>query len=285
MKRITPLLILLLSVNVFSRTFTVKLYDYQPSRSSGITEAEYTNSHGDIFNLTDPRMDIYLPDNQKAPLPCVMTVPGGGYKFVSARNEGSAVAESLLSDGIAVAILKYRLPNGHPDIPLADAQRAMEILRDSALQWGIDSSRIGVMGFSAGGHLAACLLTKYKSPKSRPDFGILVYPVVTLDSALIVNTNTRKYLINNQAPLQYPKRYSPINFVSGTTPPCAIFACQDDNTVPIKHSILFYEKLTSQHVPAELHIYSQGGHGWGFTRNFPNRYDFERAVVEWVQKH
>ena len=285
MKRfyIIAFLMLAVAVNGFSRTLTIKLYDYQPSRSNGISEAEYTDERGSIHNITEPRLDVYLPDGAEN-VPCVMSIPGGGYKYVSARNEGSAVAENLISDNIAVAVLKYRLPNGHAGVPLADATRAMEIIRDSAVQWGIDSSRIGVIGFSAGGHLAACLLTKHKSPKSRPDFGILVYPVISLDSA-ITHKGSRQLLLGSEYPSRYPYRFSPEKHVSSTTPPCVIYACQDDKSVPVKNSMLMFEALTTQGVAAELHIYPYGGHGWGYTRPFPNRYDFERSVVEWIKSH
>lgn len=281
-KIIVSIISCLLVASVYGRTFTVSLYDYTPSRGNGITEAEYTNDHGAIYNITQPRLDVYLPD--KSGVPCLLALPGGGYRYVSARNEGSLLAENMLNDNVAVAVLKYRLPNGHAHIPLADAQRAMEILRDSAVQWGIDSSRIGVIGFSAGGHLAGCLLTQYKSPKCRPDFGILIYPVLTLDSAL-THKVTRQQLFSDEVSARYMQRFSPVKNVSANTPPCIICACQDDKTVPVKNSILFFEALTKNGVEAELHIYPKGGHGWGFSRNFPSRYNFERSLMEWIQKH
>ncbi len=253
MKKILTTIVLTLFVTIlFGRTFTVPLYDYPPSRSNGITEAEYTNEHGAIYNITQPRLDIYLPE--KTGVPCLLAMPGGGYRYVSARNEGSLLAERMISDNVAVAVLKYRLPNGHAHVPLADAQRAMEILRDSAVSWGIDSSRIGVIGFSAGGHLAGCLLTQYKSPKCRPDFGILVYPVTTLDTT-ITHKVTRQQLLGNDTPARYAQRFSPVKNISATTSPCIIFACQDDKTVPVQHSILLFEMLTKHGVEAELHVY------------------------------
>ena len=282
MKKYSLLILMCAAATIVSgRTFTIRLYDYQPSRSNGITEPEYIDDRGCVFNTTEPTLTVTLPDGGND-FPCVLTIPGGGYKYISMRNEGKLAAERLVKENIAVAVLKYRLPNGHAGVPLADAQRAMEILRDSAALWHIDSNRIGVMGFSAGGHLAGCLLTQFKSPKTRPDFGILVYPVTTLDSAM-THAGTRKQLLGETYPKMFPKRYSPVNRVESNTPPCIIFACQDDKSVPVKNSIIFFEELTRQGVPAELHIYSAGGHGWGFGRNLPDRFNFERTLIHWIQ--
>ena len=283
MKKVCLFILLCAATIVSGRTFTLPLYEFPPSRSNGITDPEYTDDKGHVFNVSLPTLEIYLPENQEN-IPCMLTIPGGGYQYVSMKNEGLLVAERLTKESIAVAVLKYRLPNGHAGVPLSDAQRAMEILRDSAEQWKINKNRIGVMGFSAGGHLAACLLTQFKSPKTRPDFGILVYPITSLDLAY-THAESRHRLLGDTYPSMFPYRYSPVERVSSNTPPCVIFACQDDRSVPVKNSIVFYEQLTANGVQAELHIYPKGGHGWGFDRTFPDRVSFEHTVINWIENH
>ena len=158
----------------------------------------------------------------------------------------------------------------------------MEILRDSADAWHLDKNKTGVIGFSAGGHLAATLCTKYTSEKARPDFGILVYPVISMDES-ITHKGSCRLLLGEQASDTKRDMWSADKCVSNDTPPCFIVACQDDKTVPVENSIRMYQALTAHHVYTEMILLPTGGHGWGFARQFPQRKVFENALMQFLQ--
>ena len=176
-------------------------------------------------------IDLYLPTHAKKDVPVLLSIPGGGYRFVSMKNEGVAVAQYFCPRGIAVAVLKYHLPNGQENVPLNDACRAMTMLRDSAQFWQLKSDKIGVIGFSAGGHLAASLCTKYTSDKARPDYGVLVYPVISSDTT-IWHKGSFQNLVGKQATQAQYDKWSIDRCVTSQTPPCFLVACEDDKSVP-----------------------------------------------------
>lgn len=242
--------------------------------------AEYTSDNGQIYNITQPRLQVWLPEDGKAEM-MLLVCPGGAYEYVSAYNEGIRVAEFFNAKHIAVAVLEYRLPNGHERIPLTDALAAMRILRDSAAVWGIPSNRIGVMGFSAGGHLAGSLLTMYNDNTTRPDFGVLVYPVLSMMAD--THGKTRTHLLGSEPPAEKMHEWTLLHHVKSDMPPVFISACQDDRAVSVSNSIDFYTALTAKKVPAELLLLPQGGHGWGFSRAFPMRIIFEEALLRWLE--
>ena len=259
---------------------TVVLYPDGAPDSNGYTASdEYVKSETKIYQIAEPRLDIYHPDT--APKGIILSIPGGGYSFVSSGNEGIKVADFFVPRGYIVAVLKYRLPNGHENIPLHDALQAMRILRDSAAVWHTPDAAVGVMGFSAGGHLAASLLTHYTDSVTRPDYGVLVYPVISMDSTLTHRGSCRQLLGDN--PTDEQRIYwSCDKHVTSATPPCLIVGCQDDPTVPITNSIRFYEALTAHNVPSSLLIVPYGKHGWGFSRQFPDRDRIDEAITAFV---
>lgn len=248
---------------------------------NGISTAERIGSYGQIYDITEPRMDLYLPQTKEA-VPMILVCPGGAYEYVSAQNEGKCVADWAMQHNIAVAVLKYRMPNGHDNLPLEDALTAMRILRDSAQVWNIIPDKIGVMGFSAGGHLAGSLLTLYTDYKTRPDFGILVYPVLSMTNA--THQKTRRLLLGENPTLMQDSRWTLLNNITSDTPPCFIVACQDDKAVSISNSLDFYAALTLHNVPAELLIMPVGGHGFGFQREIPQTHLFHSALLTWLQE-
>lgn len=261
-------------------TCTVPLYPDGPPDSNGyLPEDEYVKEGPKIYKTSVPRMDLYRADKPKA---TILVCPGGGYTFTSVGNEGVKVAEYFVPRGYNIAVLKYRLPNGHENIPLEDACRAMEILRDSIDAWQLSSSKLAVMGFSAGGHLAASLLTKYTGRKSRPDCGILVYPVISMDST-ITHAGSCKQLLGAQPTEEQRTLWSTEKQVTAETPPCLLVACQDDPTVQIENSIRFYQALTAANVPASLVFVPVGRHGWGFSRHFPQRELIEQAILSFLE--
>lgn len=260
---------------------TICLYDGTMPNDNGYTAAdEYVGKNGGIYQTSEPRIDLYLPQTNQ-PAAILLVCPGGGYRYTSVVNEGIHVADFFVPRGIAVAVLKYRLPNGHPEVPLTDALRAMQLLRDSAGEWNLDKHKVGVMGFSAGGHLAATLLTKFESPLTRPDFGVLVYPVISMGNDITHAGSCFQFLGKNLTDGQRHE-WSAEHHVTSDTPPCFIVACQDDYTVPVENAIRFYQSLTRQNVVAEMLLLPYGKHGWGFSREFSQRELFEIALIKFI---
>lgn len=233
-----------------------------PGESNGLEGGNVINPrNGNISNIGDDAfIDIYLPENCNGQM--VVVCPGGGYENVSASNEGTRVADWCVKRGIAVCVVHYRLPNGHCTVPLTDVQNAFRYCRAKAPEWGID--QIGVMGFSAGGHLAASASTLYDDEVTRPDFAVLVYPVITFEE-FVTNAVTRLNLVGPKAGKDKVEWYSLENRVSPDTPPTILLLSGDDKAVPPENSIRYYRAMLENGVPGELHIFSSGGHGWGFT--------------------
>lgn len=275
------------SVQVYALqpTKTVYLYPEGAKESNGYTTQDeyYVPERGALYRTSEPRIDIYMPayNKSKEGVTALLSCPGGGYSYTSIVNEGLNVAKYFVPRGYAVVVLKYRLPNGHENIPLSDAIRAMEILRDSATVWGLNPQKIGVIGFSAGGHLAASLVTKYTSAKSRPDFGLLVYPVISFDKNVYHGGSCRQ-LLGEEPTAEQIENWSLDKQVTETTPPCWLVACQDDPTVPVENSIRFYQALTAKKVPATMLLVPTGGHGWGFTNHFPMREVMEQSMISFI---
>lgn len=266
-------------------TYTLPLYPNGVPDSNGYKpEDENVKEGTKIYKTSIPRIDVYLPNAAGAATPAILVCPGGGYQFTSTGNEGIDVANYFVPRGYAIAVLKYRMPNGHERIPLSDALQAMRLLRDSAAVWHIREQHIGVMGFSAGGHLAATLLTKYADAKTRPDYGVLVYPVITMDETLTHRGSCRSLLGENPT-LDQRLNWSAERNVTSDTPPCIIVVCQDDPTVKVDNSLLFYKALTNQHVPATLIVVPEGKHGWGYQRQFRDREIIDQAILSFVAEH
>ena len=231
---------------------------FTASHDNGLTADETYNDWGDIRNISRyARFDLYLPRQCNGEL--VLVLPGGGYGYVSAFNEGIYAAEWLIRRGIAAAVVKYRLPNGHYEVPIEDVHRTMDYCRAHAAEWGV--RKIGIMGGSAGGHLAAWAAVYYQEGSRRPDFSILLYPVITLEAG-DTHGGSMRHLTGGDARLI--QDLSLQKKVTAQTPPTFIALSDNDKVVPTLNSVYYYEALKKNGVPAEVHIYSTGGHGWGF---------------------
>ena len=282
MKVFLIILNLVFSVALFAvnPNYTIFLYpDGNKPNDNGYVAADEEEKNKRLYKTSEPRMDIYLPKEKANAI--ILACPGGGYVFTSIPNEGEAVANYFTPRNIAVAVLKYRMPNQKQDVPLSDAVKAMEILRDSAQIWGVPTNHIGVIGFSAGGHLAATLVTKYYDQKSRPDFGILVYPVISMD-ATITHQGSCKQLLGENPSQQLRDAWSAEKCVNENTPPCFIVHCQDDPTVMVENAIRMFQALTLHHVKAELLLLPTGVHGWGFSKQIPQKEVFEAAMNQFI---
>jgi acetyl esterase/lipase len=227
-------------------------------------------------------MKIFPADRSKNTGIAVLICPGGGYALEAAQHEGVEFASWYASQGITAAVLKYRLPNKHHEIPLKDAQEAMRILRKEAAQWGVNPQKIGVSGFSAGGHLAATLLTHFDAT-TRPDFGVLFYPVISMKES-ITHQGSRRNLIGDKYNEELIRLYSNEDRVTKDTPPTLLILSDDDKSVIPENSTLFYNALKANNIPAALYIFPEGKHGWGFNKTFKYHEDMKRLVLDWIER-
>lgn len=220
-----------------------------------------------------PTLTAYLPTTTNGPIPAMIICPGGGYGHL-ADHEGKVYALWLNELGIAGYVLKYRLgPQYHHPAMLQDVSHALQTVRAHASEWGIDPKRIGVIGSSAGGHLAATLATHFTDGdpsatnevdrvSSRPNIAILCYPVIMIDGPLI-HRGSRENLLGTNPPPELVQELSPERHVTSNTPPCFIWSTFDDKTVPVENSFVFAEALRKAHVPFDFHVYQHGPHGQG----------------------
>jgi acetyl esterase/lipase len=228
-----------------------------------------------LFLVSHPTLTVYLPPKEKANGTAVVICPGGGYSHLAMGHEGVEVAERLNEMGIAAFVLKYRLPSDETMVnkeigPLQDAQRAIQVVRQRAGEWGVDTGHVGIMGFSAGGHLASTAGTHFNrvtienkdNISLRPDFMILLYPVISFSDS-IGHRGSRDCLIGKNPAPSAILEYSNELQVTEQTPPAFIVQAEDDRTVQAANSLYFYEAMLHKKVPAELHVYPKGGHGFG----------------------
>lgn len=242
---------------------TVKYAGFKMEEDNGLTGPEKVPANGNISNINRlARIDLYFPKKPNGQM--VVVCPGGGYSIVSTYNEGVYVADWMLERGITVCVVKYRLPNGHCKVPHADVENAFRYCRANAEKWGV--KQIGVMGFSAGGHLAGTTSTRWTEQQTRPDFSILIYPVITMEPGF-THRGTREKLITEKAMWKehMAEVYSLEKQVTRFTPPTFLALCSDDFVVPAENSLRYYNELINHDVPAEMHIWPKGGHGWGFS--------------------
>jgi acetyl esterase/lipase len=267
MKQLVFLIIGLLS---FCYTLTaqeeIKLYPNGPAESNGIIVPESFRDPEFIVNTSNPRMYAYPAAKEIANGTAVVICPGGGYVGVSQIKEGSEIAKCFNDLGVTAFVLYYRMPNGHTEIPLKDAQTALKIIRKGAKKWGIDKNRIGIMGFSAGGHLASTAGTHFQTKLQRPDFMILAYPVVTMKKEL-THMGSRENLLGKNPSDELVSLYSNELQVTKNTPPTFIVHALDDKAVPVENSKQLLKALHDKQVPAELHTFDVGGHGFGMRKH------------------
>lgn len=249
---------------IFVSVFVSFSMHSQDSIRLWVNEAPTTNG------LTDEaKLFIYLPaEIEKEKTPAVLICPGGGYAGVSMKYEGHAFAKWLASQGIAGLVLKYRLPNQHKEIPFDDAEEAMRIIRNNANKWRINPDKVGISGFSAGGHLAAVFSNRYsnKGEYTYPNFTILFYPVISFEE--VTKGGTRTNLLGNDPASTEIYSFSADKQVTANTPPTIIFVSDNDRSVPSLHSIMYYKALKRNGVPATIYVFPEGDHGWGMIPTF-----------------
>jgi len=241
-----------------------------------------------------PTLTIYLPPTDKANGSAVVVCPGGGYGFLAMDHEGKQIAEWLNSLGVTAFVLKYRIaPRYHHPAPLLDAQRAIRTVRANANKWKLDPKRIGIWGFSAGGHLASTAGTHFdnghpaedpvEEASCRPDFLILAYPVITMDSSL-THLGSRVNLLGKNPDPKLVEDFSNEKQVSAETPPTFLFHTSTDSAVLPENSVQFYLALRKAKVPAELHIYEKGPHGVGLAPKDPVLSTWKNLLSAWMRQ-
>ncbi|MEO8721577.1 MAG: alpha/beta hydrolase [Ginsengibacter sp.] len=292
------LFILLAIVNISNAQTTIHLYEQVPNSKPALNYKEKIDTGKDgvirISKVSVPEMTIFPAPDSKLKNTAVIICPGGGYGILAYNLEGTEVAKIFNSWGLTAIVLKYRLPDDNimknkSVGPLQDVQRALQYVRENSIQLNINPQKIGVMGFSAGGHLAATASTHFEksyipNPENislRPDFSILAYPVITFNDSL-THLGSRENLIGKNPSQEMIDNFSNELQVTKESPPAFLVLAGDDNAVNPKNSVLYYESLLKNNVPAELHIYQNGGHGFG-THNRTTKDDWMQVLKHWLQ--
>jgi acetyl esterase/lipase len=248
---------------------------------------------GRVANVSEPTLTVYGPAVDRPNGTAVIICPGGGYVRLSTQREGEQYANWLSSLGVTSFVLKYRMQEfGHP-APLQDVLRAVRLVREQAAKYHIRADRIGVMGSSAGGHLAASAGTLFDNPlgrtgaaidkvSARPDFLMLMYPVIAMEGPA-VHAGSRKALLGGSPSAETVQLMSVEKQVTDKTPPTLLIHTQADQAVPVENSILFYQALTRAHVPAEMYLFEHGGHGMGMKAGLGTSSNWPRRAEEWLK--
>ncbi len=304
MNKLKKLLVVTLSIAavipVFAQNQILPLWEDDPPnyRETGEVTIWDTSDIVRVRNVQKPDIAVFLPSKKNATGEAVVICPGGGYHILAYDWEGSDIARWLNSKGIAAFVLKYRLPGAKCNIvphqsPLLDAQRAMRLVRYHAEKWNIDQGKIGIMGFSAGGHLASTLSTHFDGgdPSNpdpvdqlscRPDFSVLVYPVISFNDEF-THAGSKEALLGKDPDVELVKYYSNELQVTDQTPPAILIHSGDDGAVPVENSIAYYEALQARQIAAELHIYPYGGHGYSLAVGKGHLSTWPDRVIEWIR--
>ena len=233
------------------------------------------------FDIEQPSLRVFLPAPELATGRAVVACPGGGYSGLAVNHEGYDWAPYFNKQGIALIVLKYRLPKGDRTLPISDAEAAMKMVRDSADVWNLNPNDIGIMGSSAGGHLASTIATH--APEAlRPNFQILFYPVITMDKSF-THMGSHDNLLGKDASADLEKEFSNEKQVTKETPRAFIVYSDDDKVVPPANGVNYYLALNKKGVPSVLHIYPTGGHGWGIREDFLYKSEMQNELTSWLR--
>lgn len=269
-----------------------------PNRiASDEKEEHHRNGILRISKVQEPTLEVYLPAKQNATGAAMLIFPGGGYQILAYDWEGTDIAKFLNGKGIAGIVVKYRLPSPTSQtdkhiVPLIDAQRAVRIVRSRASEFHIDATKVGILGFSAGGHLASTLGTHFNEKvyepideidgeSARPDFMALGYPVITFGE--MTHSGSKKNLLGVDPTEEMTSYFSNEKQVTQNTPPTFLFHASDDEGVPVENSLLFYKALKDNGISATLHVYPKGGHGFSLARKNKHLRGWTERMFEWLE--
>lgn len=282
MKVTTLLFTLFFFIQMMQAQEKILLYPDGPSETNGFIGEEQFLRKDFIVKITNPRMYVYPAAADNNTGTAVLICPGGGYSGVSVIKEGEEIAQWFNTKGVTAFVLYYRMPNRHHNIPLKDAQTALQIIHQRAKEWKVDRKQIGIVGFSAGGHLAATVGTLFDNKTNRPAFMILGYPVITMQEGT-THKGSRNNLLGKDPSQELLKRYSPELQVTKKTPPTFIFHAEDDKGVSIENSHLFVQALQSNKIPVELYAFPEGGHGIGMRPTNPAADKWPAMLANWMR--
>ena len=263
-----------------ARQFDVRLWPMGLPNTNGIDkQPENLATHN-----YQPEIRVFLPPKAKSNGRAIIACPGGGYSALSLEEEGYDWASFLNEKGVAYIVLKYRMPRGNRDVPLSDGKKALQVVQDSAANWGINPRNIGVMGFSAGGHLAATLAT-HTQGQLCPAFQILFYPVITMHKEKTHRGSVVSFLGKDQDNEKAIDEFSNEKHVeANSTPPALLILCNDDRCVPPETNALpYFEALCRNHIYAAMHIYPKGDHGWGYRPSFVYHDEVLENLSDWLK--
>lgn len=263
----------------YGQARTLKIWDNATApHSNGISTPETEAAPNRIGNTSEAVLYLFPADTTAATGQAVVICPGGGYSRLAMDHEGFQMARWFAANGITAAVLKYRMPDGHPEVPAEDARQALRILMGlEAGATGYTPDRVGIVGCSAGGHLAA-LASNTATP--RPAFAILFYPVIT--GGEHEHRGSFDNLLGQDRTPEQTAAWSLQHLVTASTPPTLLLLSDDDRSVPPVNSTLYYEALKANGVEASMHIYPAGGHGWGIRDTFRYKPQWQQAVLDWL---
>lgn len=279
MKNLFACLMTLICISASAQQ-VVNLWPDGAPNSSGIDPAKEVVRDYNAENTVHAALYVYLPDQ-----PCgaaILCCPGGGYHALALGHEGKDMAQWLNGLGITYCVLQYRMPGGNSDVPYSDVRQAMDYMRAHADEWGVDTAKIGIMGSSAGGHLAATAANLWPDERYRPAFQVLFYPVISMDEE-ITHGGSRYGLLGPDPASELVDRFSIERQVTERTPEAFIMVSADDDLVPVANTLRYAAALDERHVPYSLHVYPTGGHGWGFRDSFAYKPDWTSALEHWLR--
>lgn len=276
-----------------AQEFSLKVWPSGAPEDNGMTLPEVQEEGFRVMNVSEAEITLFLPSREINTGAAVVICPGGGYIREAMDHEGFMMARWLAERGVAGIVLKYRLPYGHHRIPSDDARRALRTVRHHAAEWGIDPDKIGIAGSSAGGHLASTAGTRFDAGNPdagdpvermscRPDFMLLLYPVITMKEEY-GHMGSRMNLLGTGNDWSLVSHYSNELHVTAETPPAFLVLADDDKTVLPRNSIEFYTALKENRVPAEIHIFAKGGHGFGMRKNDIPADNWPLLFIDWLR--
>jgi acetyl esterase/lipase len=295
MKKI--LIALLLSSSAMAQEFT-PLYSHGIPNYKEVVNKQSAVKGADgierISQVSVPTYRFFPASTGKDPETCVVICPGGGYRILASSHEGYDIAAKFNEIGVSALVLYYRLPEDSAQVekkyaPLQDAQAALALVRENAVKWNVDPNKVGIMGFSAGGHLAATASTHFSKDYTgilpganvRPDFSILLYPVISVRS--FGHSGSSQNLVGKNPSEEDLHLFSNEEQVTPQTPKAFLVHAADDNAVPLKNSLLYAEKLTANKVPVDLHVYAKGGHGFGLNNKTTSGDLWFNRLISWMK--
>lgn len=260
------------------KSFEIDMWPNGLPNSNGIDKTQPYDAEARNFK---PMIRVYQPEDSVKTDMAILVIPGGGYRVLSLGQEGYDWANVFVPQGITTVVLNYRMPNGVTEVPISDATEAMRLIREHAAEWGINPKKVGVLGSSAGGHLASTIST-HNDSLTRPDFQILFYPVISMDKE-ITHLDSHNCLIGENASQELEELYSNQLQVTSQTPPCCLILADDDFLVSPRNAAEYYIALQKNKVKAAMHVYPSGGHGFGCGQWFKYRNEMLQDLMGWLE--